>query len=248
MLARNETTGKVSPKKVVRTTRKHADVTVSITFGDAKSGQVVETITASREHPFYVEGKGFVVAGGLAIGNSIVTRAGPALVVKSVTWNRRPEGYAVFNFVVEDDHTYFVGNVNGGAWVHNPIQYELPFGDLPYSPPPANEGAAAAGLHENLPAFGQTKSTTAVLVAEDEAGTLQTIVGHSEDAVPAAIRKAMPQGWIPARGAGHAEVTALNEARKRGYTPLRIGASRPICPGCAGEITSSGAVPVSPLK
>ena len=66
-----------------------------------------------------MDGKGFVPAGGLAIGNSIVTRAGPHLVVKSVQWNRRAEGYDVYNFVVEEDHTYFVGNSNGGAWVHN---------------------------------------------------------------------------------------------------------------------------------
>ena len=73
----------------------------------------------TRLHPFFVEGKGFVPAGALAIGNSIVTRAGPALVVKSVEWLRRPEDYEVYNFVVEDDHTYFVDNTNGGAWVHN---------------------------------------------------------------------------------------------------------------------------------
>ena len=36
-----------------------------------------------------------------------------------MTWNRRSEGYDVYNFVVEDDHTYFVGKANGGAWVHN---------------------------------------------------------------------------------------------------------------------------------
>ncbi len=92
-----------------------------VTLADAKSGQVVETITATREHPFFVEGQGFVPAGGLAVGNAIVTRAGPALVVKSIQWQRRPEGYTVYNFVVGDNHTYFVGHANGGVWVHNPL-------------------------------------------------------------------------------------------------------------------------------
>src|SRR5689334_20142194 len=78
---------------------------------------------ATREHPFYVRGKGFVPAGGLAVGNAIITRAGPPLVVASIQWNRRAEGYKVYNFVVEDDHSYFVGLTNGGAWVHN--QHEL---------------------------------------------------------------------------------------------------------------------------
>ena len=67
-----------------------------------------------------MRGKGFVPAGGLAVGNAIVTRAGPALVVQAVKWNRRAEAYKVYNFVVEDDHSYFVGRSGGGAWVHNP--------------------------------------------------------------------------------------------------------------------------------
>ena len=92
---------------------------VAVTLAPAKTGHAQETITATREHPFYVKGKGFVPAGALAIGNSIVTRAGPTLVVKSIEWKRRPEGYSVYNFVVEDLHTYFVGNSNGGVWVHN---------------------------------------------------------------------------------------------------------------------------------
>jgi hypothetical protein len=76
-----------------------------------------------------VDGKGWLPAGGLAIGNSIVTRAGPRLFVKSIQWNRRAEGYAVYNFEVEalsgkeadgrNTHSYFVGKASGGAWVHN---------------------------------------------------------------------------------------------------------------------------------
>jgi hypothetical protein len=56
----------------------------------------------------------------LGVGNAIVTRTGPALIVQWIRWNRRAEGYTVYNFVVEDDHSYFVGTHNGGAWVHNP--------------------------------------------------------------------------------------------------------------------------------
>ena len=72
-----------------------------------------------------------------------MTRAGPALVVKSVTWNRRAEGYDVYNFVVEDDHTYFVGTAHGGAWVHN---VECPF-DLS-SDPRITGGPLQAGQDE----------------------------------------------------------------------------------------------------
>jgi hypothetical protein len=53
-------------------------------LADAKTHKAVERITASREHPFYVQGQGFVPAGRLAVGNAIVARAGPALVVGCV--------------------------------------------------------------------------------------------------------------------------------------------------------------------
>lgn len=86
---------------------------------EAHSGKVVESITASLEHPFFVEGQGFVPAGQLALGNAIVTRAGPNLIVKAVQTQSRAEGYTVYNLVVEDDHTYFVGKHSGGVWVHN---------------------------------------------------------------------------------------------------------------------------------
>jgi hypothetical protein len=100
---------------------RHANVVLTVSLADAKTHRVVERITASPEHPFYVRGKGFVPAGRLAVGNAIVTRAGPALVVQTIRQNRRAEGYTVYNFVVEDDHSYFVGTHNGGAWVHNPV-------------------------------------------------------------------------------------------------------------------------------
>lgn len=55
----------------------------------------------------------------LGIGTSIVTRAGPALVVKSLISRTIKGGVNVYNFTVDGDHTYFVGIANGGAWVHN---------------------------------------------------------------------------------------------------------------------------------
>jgi hypothetical protein len=121
VLARDQKTGRTQLRPVLRTTVRQVAKVLAISLADAKTRKVVETITASREHPFYVRGKGFVPAGGLAVGNAIVTRAGPALIVKSIKWNRRPEGYKVYNFVVEDDHSYFVGRASGGVWVHNPV-------------------------------------------------------------------------------------------------------------------------------
>ncbi len=41
----------------------------------------------------------------------------PALTVKSIQWKRSAAAYTVYNLLVQDDHTYFVGN--GQEWVHN---------------------------------------------------------------------------------------------------------------------------------
>src|SRR5947209_2678578 len=41
------------------------------------------------------------------------------IALRSVRWQRRPDGYRVYNFVVEDDHSYFVGRAGVGAWLHN---------------------------------------------------------------------------------------------------------------------------------
>src|SRR5262249_2142778 len=101
--------------------------------------------------PFYVEGVGFVPAGGLAIGNAILTRAGPPLMVAKIEWHRRPEGDTVYNLVVEDDHTYFVGQTNGGVWVHNP-RCRLPN----YKAQPGEDALAEDALRAQLEKEGVT--------------------------------------------------------------------------------------------
>ena len=59
-----------------------------------------------------VQGVGFVIAGRLALGNAIVTRAGPALTVAKIEWKQGKQPVAVYNFEVDEDHTYFVGSAN----------------------------------------------------------------------------------------------------------------------------------------
>ena len=93
-------------------------VTVTFAGADGKT----QAIVCTPEHPFFVDGKGWVEAGSLGIGTSIVTRAGPMLAVKSLDWKRSDErkaAFTVYNFTVEASHTFFVGTANGGAWTHN---------------------------------------------------------------------------------------------------------------------------------
>ena len=132
--SRDPVTGKESAKTVTATIKRLASSVVRVSVTDAKTGQS-ETLTCTPEHPLFVQGQGWVEAGSLGIGTSIVSRAGPALTVQSVTWQRETAGnvtagnaggstedakpYTVYNLTVEDDHTYFVGSLGGGTWVHN---------------------------------------------------------------------------------------------------------------------------------
>ena len=130
VLSRNPQTGKDEAKTVTWTIERHAPSVVDVTLHDAKTGKA-ETLTCTPEHPLFVPGSGWVEAGSLGIGTSIVSRAGPALSVTDLTWekNKAEElaagtgssfgGYTVYNLTVEDDHTFFVGSAGGGTWVHN---------------------------------------------------------------------------------------------------------------------------------
>jgi len=131
VLSRDPATGKDEAKTVTNTIERHAPSVVDVVLHDAKTGHD-ETLTCTPEHPLFVEGQGWVEAGSLGIGSSIVSRAGPAMKVTGLTWqkNKAQEltagssgssfgGYTVYNLTVEGDHTFFVGTTGGGTWVHN---------------------------------------------------------------------------------------------------------------------------------
>ncbi len=105
--SRDAATGTTQLKPIAQTFEKYA-TTLALTFSNG------ETVETTREHPFYVESQGFVKAGELGIGTSIVTRAGPSVQLVSVASG---DAQTVYNFEVEDYHTYFVGL--GEVWVHN---------------------------------------------------------------------------------------------------------------------------------
>ena len=113
--------GKDAAKTVTATVQRPALALVSLSLSDPQGGKA-ETLTCTPEHPLYVQGKGWVEAGDLGIGTAIVTRAGPPLLVKGVSWQRDETGkhpFTVYNLTVQGDHTYFAGDVDGGLWAHN---------------------------------------------------------------------------------------------------------------------------------
>ena len=105
--SRDESSGETQLKPIAQTFERYA-ATLALTFSNG------ETIETTREHPFYIVDRGFVKAGELGVGTSIVTRAGPTVQLVSATSGAAQK---VYNFEVEDYHTYFVGQ--GEVWVHN---------------------------------------------------------------------------------------------------------------------------------
>ena len=78
-LTADEKTGKQSEQKVVRTFVNQAEELLTITTEDGRS------IDATPEHPFWVVGKGFIVARKLARSDLLQDAQGRLVAVASVT-------------------------------------------------------------------------------------------------------------------------------------------------------------------
>ena len=76
-----------------------------------------EEIVTTVDHPFYVNSRGFVKAGELAIGDELLDPNKNILLVENFDVELTEEPVKVYNFEVEDFHTYHVGRV--GVLVHN---------------------------------------------------------------------------------------------------------------------------------
>ena len=80
----------------------------------AINGEVIET---TSEHPFYVEGKGWIAAGELTAGTEVRLEDGSSGTVTEKEDIQLEEPVTVYNFEVEDYHTYYVSEQK--VLVHN---------------------------------------------------------------------------------------------------------------------------------
>jgi hypothetical protein len=99
---------------------------IKVTVVDTDGNQADEIFTTS-DHPFFVEGKGWVKVDALEAGDQFISAnddASGALFVKSIT----QEGYAAtaYNLTVANAHTFFVGDHS--VWVHNQSSHDFFFG------------------------------------------------------------------------------------------------------------------------
>ncbi len=76
-----------------------------------------EKITTTPNHPFYVPAKGWTDAAKLRAGDMLVLLNGEYVVLDRVQHEILESPIAVYNFQVEYDHTYYVGE--SGIRVHN---------------------------------------------------------------------------------------------------------------------------------
>jgi hypothetical protein len=76
-----------------------------------------DEIVCTPEHPFYSPIKGWTAAIHLRAGDTLVTVNGEYVVVEQVQHEILENTITVYNFEVQDYHTYYVTNV--GVLVHN---------------------------------------------------------------------------------------------------------------------------------
>ena len=103
-------TMKTSPKTVLETYIREVTTLVHLTVNG-------EEIVTTVDHPFYVKNQGFIKAGELIVGDELLDVNGNVLLVENFDVELTDEPTTVYNFQVEDFHTYYVGRL--GVLVHN---------------------------------------------------------------------------------------------------------------------------------
>ena len=103
-------TMETSPKTVLETYIRVVTTLVHLTVNG-------EEIVTTVDHPFYVKNQGFIKAGELIVGDELLDVNGNVLLVENHSVELTDEPTKVYNFQVEDFHTYHVCTL--GVLVHN---------------------------------------------------------------------------------------------------------------------------------
>jgi hypothetical protein len=110
VISTNADTFETAEKNVLKTYIRKTTELVHLTVNG-------ELISTTSEHPFYVKDVGFVNAGELRVGSEVVNSNGNILLVENIKIELAENPVTVYNFQVENFHTYHVGN--NGVLVHN---------------------------------------------------------------------------------------------------------------------------------
>jgi hypothetical protein len=122
----NEHMGKISYKRVINTYMRTAPRIYEIKYDN---GQSLET---TGDHPFYIQNQGWKKVSDIRLGENQVTYLGLEKNKKIYSTNDfthqvkeisfKENKTTVYNFEVDDDHTYFV--TISELWVHNADKYD----------------------------------------------------------------------------------------------------------------------------
>ncbi len=89
-------------KTVLETYVRRTNDLIHIFVGD-------EELVTTVDHPFWVNGKGFAPAMSLVVGSELINNNGSVVYVENILRENNNNEVEVFNFKVEDYHTYYVG-------------------------------------------------------------------------------------------------------------------------------------------
>ncbi|MGQ2802175.1 Hint domain-containing protein, partial [Leptospira santarosai] len=103
VLAFNPETKDQSLKRVARLFKNENAEFLKINFGDG------EEVVTTPGHRFFTETRGFVLAGDLTKEDLFFDKSGEKISIHSIVKETHKEKIPVFNFEVEDYHTYYVG-------------------------------------------------------------------------------------------------------------------------------------------
>ena len=109
-------TGETDLKEVKQVFVNEADTIVHIKICDEDTS-TIESIDTTEKHPFYVVDYGFKYASELKIGDEVKSLSGDIYSICEVSIDRLKVPIHVYNFEVEDWHTYYVSEA--GLLVHN---------------------------------------------------------------------------------------------------------------------------------
>ena len=194
-----------------------------------------EEIVCTPGHKFYAPEKGWTSAIKLRAGDKLQLVNGEYVTVENVQHELLEEPVKVYNFEVEDFHTYYVGT-DVQVLVHN-----KKCGDTQASAAECNNRATEINNSRN--GIDKDRGTTAVMKAIDNTtGEEVTLVSTNLDnkSIPKSLQGVLNDDEIYIGGVGHAEQTIMQNKGDR-YTIIAGGTSRNICKDtCAPLLEADG--------
>lgn len=160
VLAKDDKTGKVAYKNVAWLFQKQVDKLYIIHVGREK-------IQTTNDHPFWIKGFGWVAAEDLKAGMMLEDVQGKLLQVDEVEVKKQKS--TVYNFKVEDFHTYYVSNLHvwthnecvlGGSWYQ--VRKTNSGGEVHHMPAKSVSGIPKPQNHSQGPAIWMTKEDHAL--------------------------------------------------------------------------------------